>query len=66
MIRFKVAAACLALGCVVPLAAPGSADGGSTGFDIDVLQPVDGSAWSGERMRGAHERLKDVLPGKRG
>jgi hypothetical protein len=31
-----------------------------------VLELVGGSPWSGDRMRGARERLKDVLPGKPG
>lgn len=35
--------------------------------DIAVLGPSDGGegAWSSERMRGARERLKDLLPGHR-
>jgi hypothetical protein len=35
--------------------------------DIAVIGPGQGgtAAWTGERMRGARERLKDVLPGRR-
>lgn len=37
-----------------------------SGEGIDVVGPGDGGrgVWSGERMRGARERLKDILPGR--
>lgn len=44
----------------------------STGSDalytaIDVVRPPASgeSPWDGDRMRGARERLKDILPGSR-
>jgi hypothetical protein len=43
-----------------PLRADGLREG------IAVLEPVGGSPWSSDRMHGARERLKDLLPGKRG
>ena len=64
MIRFKIVAdlprACLALLHMEsgPAEAAGPRDG------IDVLEPVEGAPWSGDRMHGARERLKDVLPGQ--
>jgi hypothetical protein len=63
MSRFVIAAACLVL-CSVFLGAREPA--GSTGFryDIGVLKPVEGNPWSGDRMRGARERPKDLLPGR--
>ncbi len=36
--------------------------------DVAVLRPGEGEAdhpWDGTRMRGARERLKDMLPGRR-
>lgn len=66
MIRFKVAAACLGLAFTPLQIEPGPAEAAGPRDGIDVLEPVEGSPWSGERMRGARERLKDVLPGKRG
>jgi len=32
---------------------------------IDIVGPpaAGGAFWSGDRMRAAHERLKDILPG---
>ena len=34
--------------------------------EVAVLRPDgDARAWDGERMRGARERLKDILPGGR-
>jgi hypothetical protein len=65
VIRHKLAVACLGLAFTVlhmeagPAGAAGPRDG------IDVLEPVDGAPWSGDRMNGARERVKDVLPGKR-
>ncbi len=34
---------------------------------IEVLEPpaCGGSLWDGDRMRGARERVKDILPGRR-
>lgn len=46
-------------------AAPVTAEG----RDIAVLRPGEGGTttpWDGERMRGARERLKEMLPGHRG
>ncbi len=61
--RFKVAAACLAL--AGGAFAVGAGDVGPA-IGIDVLRPVEGSPWSSDRMRGARERQKDVLPGQPG
>lgn len=35
--------------------------------DIDVIEPpaAGSGTWDGERMRGARERVKDILPGRR-
>jgi hypothetical protein len=35
--------------------------------DIDRIGPADPAAppWSGDRMRDARDRLKDILPGRR-
>ena len=63
MVRFKFA--CLALLAIQYMDAwPLRADGLREG--IAVLEPVGGSPRSSDRMRGARERLKDVLPGKHG
>ena len=63
-----VVVACLATLCSsLPLSVPGAIAAGlgpETG--IDVLDPVGGAHWSGDRMRGSRERLKDILPGSRG
>lgn len=35
--------------------------------DIDVIEPpaAGSGTWDGDRMRGARERVKDILPGRR-
>jgi hypothetical protein len=66
VIRFKVAAACLGLAFTPLQVEPGLAGANGPRDGIDVLDPVEGSPWSGDRMRGARERLMDMLPGKRG
>ena len=54
-----LAALTLASGAALPTIAA-AADG------IDVIGPADGGrgAWTGDRMRGARDRLKDILPGR--
>lgn len=39
----------------------------ATPSDIAIIGPGQGGTadWTGDRMRGARERLKDVLPGRR-
>lgn len=65
MVRFKIVLACLAVfGMPLPAgSASALAAGVRTGFD--VLGPVHGTPWTGDRMDDARERLKDILPGKR-
>jgi hypothetical protein len=64
VVRFKIVLACLAVGIPL-LAGSASAEGAGIRTGIDVLEPVEGAPWSGDRMHGARERLKDILPGKR-
>jgi hypothetical protein len=64
MSRFALAAVCASLAFAGPATAAalrGSQEG------IDVLSPplIGGQGWTGDRMRGAGERLKDILPGSR-
>jgi hypothetical protein len=61
VIRFRIILACLAV-AGIPLPAAWASVGPGAG--IDVFQPVEGMPWTGDRMRGARERLKDILPGK--
>ena len=60
-VPIALVAASLAAGAVPQTVASAAPD------DIATIGPaVAGQgAWSGERMRGARERLKDVLPGRR-
>lgn len=59
----------LTLALVVPFLAglPWLAPALARPDDVAVIGPEAGgqAAWSSERMRGARERLKDVLPGHR-
>lgn len=58
-------AATFVLASSMAFAAPVTAEG----RDIAVLRPGDGgdtTPWDGDRMHGARERLKDMLPGRRG
>ncbi len=65
MIRLKLAVACLAVSCSFPHAGSAMASTTPSRSGIDVMTPVEGSPWSGERMRDARDRLKDIVPGKR-
>ena len=62
MRRFGFAAlvACLALAATAPVT---SAEAATPGIDIVGPPAAGGAFWSGDRMRAAHERLKDMLPG---
>jgi hypothetical protein len=61
----RLACASLAIS-LVAVASP-TAVAVATPSDIAVIGPGEGGtgAWTGERMRGARERLKDILPGGR-
>ena len=66
MIRFGIAAASLVLVCASLYAAPAPVEAAGSPTGIDVLTPAEDVPWTGDRMRGARERLKDIIPGKRG
>lgn len=62
-IATAILASCLAIGPVTGDAPPIAA-----GEGIGTVGPADSGrgVWSGDRMRGARERLKDILPGRFG
>ena len=63
-VRTSLVASLVLAGAVSAAPRPGVAP-----EDVSILRPDDGAAgagWTGERMRGARERLKDVLPGRPG
>lgn len=66
MIGFKTAVFCLAVACVPLHVGPAPVAAADSPPGIDVLTPIEGMPWTGDRMSGARERLKDILPGKRG
>jgi len=57
---FAVLAASFALAGTAPVTSAGAA---TPGIDIAGPPAAGGAFWSGDRMRAAHERLKDMLPG---
>lgn len=61
--RYTIALASIAAAVAIVPAGAGRVEPIRIG--IDVLAPVEGAPWDGDRMRGARERLKDILPGNR-
>jgi hypothetical protein len=43
----------------------GAAAAPHTGIDVVEPPAAGGGTWDGDRMRGARERVKDILPGRR-
>lgn len=58
--RFAFAAVCACL--VAGTSASIGPSGGYSGIDVIRPSPSDESGWDGDRMRGARERLKDIVP----
>jgi hypothetical protein len=65
VIRSTLAFAFVAIACSTLHGAATWASTTPSRLGIDVMAPVAGASWSGDRMRDARDRLKDILPGKR-